>query len=111
VAVGSLVATFIFGWFAVWPWAAREANLTGWKLAQIVLLPAWLACLPMLGLLIVARYVTFHNLQTNIYAVAVQGVFVAALASAGLWFFALRPHERERFSAAFLRVLGKGTPA
>jgi O-antigen/teichoic acid export membrane protein len=111
VAIGSFIATFIFGWFAIWPWAAREASLTGWKLAQIVLLPSWLACLPMLALLIVARYVTFPHLQTNIYALAIQGILVSVLASAGLWFFALRPHERERFGAAFLRVFGKGTPA
>jgi len=111
VATGSLIATFIFGWFAIWPWAAREANLNGWKLAQIVLLPAWLACLPMLAVLILARYMTIPNVQTNIYTVAVQGLLVGTLASAGLWFFGLRPHERERCSAAVLRVFGKGTPA
>jgi hypothetical protein len=111
VAVGSLTATFIFGWFAIWPWAAREANLTGWKLARTVLFPTWLACCPMLLLLVMARYVTFPDLRANIYAVALQGVIVAALASVGLWFVALRPNERARLSAAVCRVLGKGTPA
>jgi hypothetical protein len=111
VAVGSLIATFTFGWFAIWPWAAREANLTGWKLARTVLFPTWLACVPMLLLLVIARYATFPNLHSNIYAVAAQGIVVAALASIGLWFFALRPSERERLSAAVCRVFGRGTPA
>jgi O-antigen/teichoic acid export membrane protein len=111
VAVGSLVATFIFGWFAIWPWAAREANLTGWRLARTVLFPTWFACAPILLLLMLARYVTFPNLHTSIYVVGAQCLIVAVLASVGLWFFALRPNERDRCSAAVCRALGKGSPA
>jgi O-antigen/teichoic acid export membrane protein len=110
VAAGSLIATFVFGWFAIWPWAAREANLTGWKLARAVLLPTWLACSPMLALLILARYVTI-DFHSHFYAMVVEGTVVAILASLCLWYIALRPGEREKFSAAFIRVFGKGTAA
>jgi O-antigen/teichoic acid export membrane protein len=110
VAAGSLIATFVFGWFAIWPWAAREANLTGWDLARTVLLPTWLACSPMLALLLVARYVTF-DFHAHLYAFMAEGTLIALLALLCLWHIALRPSEREKFSAAFVRVLGKGTAA
>src|SRR5262249_2150296 len=111
VAAGSLIATFIFGWFAIWPWAAREANLTGWKLARTVLFPTWLACSPILALLVLARCVSIADLHGNIYLLMVEGSLVAVLASVCLWHIALRPGEREWFSVAFVRIFGKGTPA
>lgn len=32
VAVGSLIPTLVLGWFALWPWAAREAGMSAWAL-------------------------------------------------------------------------------
>jgi len=32
VAVGSFVPTVLVGWFALWPWAAREAGMSAWAL-------------------------------------------------------------------------------
>ena len=51
VAVGSLVATCFFGWLFMWPWAAKEAGIGSWQLAREVLIPAWVACWPLIGLL------------------------------------------------------------
>ncbi|HTG45996.1 MAG TPA: hypothetical protein VK633_15870, partial [Verrucomicrobiae bacterium] len=111
VAVGSLIATFIFGWFSIWPWAAREANLTGWKLARTVLFPTWIACLPIVALILVGRHLTNAEFQASIYALLTEGMLVAVLASVCLWRIALRPGEREKFSAAFGKVFSRGTPA
>jgi O-antigen/teichoic acid export membrane protein len=111
VAVGSLIATFAFGWFSIWPWAAREANLTGWKLARTVLIPTWMACLPIVGLLILSRHLTSPEFQASVYSLFTEGVAIFCIAVVCLWSMALRPGEREKFSAAFLKVFNRGTPA
>ena len=36
VALGSLLSTLVVGWTFLWPWAAREAQMTGWQLARTV---------------------------------------------------------------------------
>jgi O-antigen/teichoic acid export membrane protein len=111
VAIGSLVATFIFGWFSIWPWAAREANLTGWCLARTVLFPTWLACVPIVALLLFGRHLTTPDFGRSIYALLTQGVFVSAIAALCLWRIALRPGEREKFGTALTKLFNRTTPA
>jgi O-antigen/teichoic acid export membrane protein len=111
VAVGSLVATFIFGWFAIWPWAAREANLSGWRLARAVLFPTWIACSPLVILMLAGRRIAQFGLQPSIYTLVIEGSVVASAAAFCLWRIALHPGERAKFSTAFLRVFSRGSPA
>ncbi len=107
VAVGSLVATFIFGWFSLWPWAAREANLSGWKLARIVLFPTWLASLPIVGVILLGRILMKPEFQASIYALLTEGSLICVLAAACLYRVALSPSEREKFTSAFNRIFRK----
>jgi O-antigen/teichoic acid export membrane protein len=111
VAVGSLIATFVFGWFSIWPWAAREVSLSGWKLARTVLFPTWLACSPLIALIFLGRRLALQNLQPSIPSLLIESALVAAVAGLCLWHIALRPGEREQFLAAFGRIFSKGTPA
>jgi O-antigen/teichoic acid export membrane protein len=111
VAIGSLIATFVFGWFSIWPWAAREANLTGWHLARTVLFPTWLACIPIVALILLGRHMTTPDFQRSIYALLTEGVLVSSIAALCLWRIALRQGEREKFSAALLKVFNKGSVA
>jgi O-antigen/teichoic acid export membrane protein len=111
VAVGSLTATFIFGWFYLWPWAAREANLSGWHLARTVIFPTWLACLPLVVLIVVGRQFTPPEFQTSVYAIVTEGAMVFTLAAVCMWKFALSHVEREKCSAVFLKLFSRGTPA
>lgn len=104
VAVGSLLATFIFGWFSLWPWAAREANLTGWKLARTVLFPTWLGCLPIVAIILLGRALMTPEFQASIYALVTEGTLVCILAAACLYRVALLPSERQKFSTAFNRI-------
>jgi O-antigen/teichoic acid export membrane protein len=108
VAVGSLTATFFFGWFYLWPWAAREAKLSGWKLARTVLLPTWLACAPIVGLIILGRYLTPPSFHTTIYALMTEGTLVFLLAAVCMWRVALSDGEREKCSAVLGRLIGRG---
>jgi O-antigen/teichoic acid export membrane protein len=107
VAIGSLIATFIFGWFSIWPWAAREANLTGWKLARTVLFPTWIACLPIIGLILLGRFLTKPEFQASIYGLLTEGSVICVLAAACLYHVALLPAEREKFMALFSKFFRK----
>ncbi len=111
VAVGSLVATFIFGWFWLWPWAAREANLSGWKLARTVLFPTWVACLPIVGIILLGRIVLAPENQASIYALITEGSLIAIVGAICLYRVALLPGEREKFSSLMVKFLRKPTTA
>ncbi|MGZ8937598.1 MAG: lipopolysaccharide biosynthesis protein [Limisphaerales bacterium] len=111
VAVGSLVATFVFGWFALWPWAAREANLSGWKLACTVIFPTWLACLPIVGIIIMGRVLMKPEFQASIYALITEGTLIFMVAAVCLYRVALSKGEREKFIAAVNKIFRRPTVA
>lgn len=111
VAVGSLVATFAFGWFYIWPWAAREANLSPWRLARTVLVPTWVSCLPLLGIILLERYFDFPGFSNSLTTLAFESVLAMAVAGVCLWHFALKPDERAKFANFFGKFLNKGTAA
>lgn len=107
VAIGSLVSTVVFGWFYLWPWAAREASLSGWALARTVLLPTWLACLPLLGLVVVEHFVPQLDFRHGFIALAIQGSIALLVAGWGLWKVALTAAERVKVVAALNKMLNR----
>ena len=111
VAVGSLIATFVFGWFSLWPWAAREANLSGWKLACTVIFPTWLACLPIVGIIILGRVLMKPAFQASIYALITEGTLIFMVAAVCLYRVALSPGEREKFTATISKLFRRPTVA
>jgi O-antigen/teichoic acid export membrane protein len=111
VALGSLISTFIFGWFFLWPWAAREAKLSGWKLARMVLGPSWLACLPLLALIGFERAIPSLDYRSSVLLLLLESCAALAIAAWGLWRLGLTRLERDRVTSALARFLGKRTPA
>ena len=111
VAVGSLIATFVFGWFTLWPWAAREANLSGWKLARTVIFPTWLACLPIVGIILLGRVLLKPELQASIFALITEGTLICMVAAVCLYRVALSAGEREKFSSVISKIFRKPTIA
>jgi len=111
VAVGSLVATFLFGWILIWPWAAREANLSPWNLARTVLIPTWIACLPIVGLILLERYITTIQFRNSVYALLLEGSMVFLVAAICMWKLALKRTEREKFSTYFTKFFSKSSVA
>jgi O-antigen/teichoic acid export membrane protein len=103
VAIGSLIATTVFGWFYLWPWAAREANLTALQLAKVVLFPIWLACLPQLVFVIAGRFTPWLNFRTNIFLFLAQALLAMILAAVCLWRSALTAQEKEMLTLKFGR--------
>jgi O-antigen/teichoic acid export membrane protein len=107
VAVGSLVASAIFGWCFLWPWAAREANLSGWSLARTVLIPTWTACLPLFGLMLLLRRIPVLSFEQDLASIVSVGSIALVVGAAGLWRWALMPVEREKVAAALSKFFRK----
>jgi hypothetical protein len=111
VAAGSLISTFVFGWFLLWPWAAREAQLSGWTLARMVLGPTWLACLPLLLLIGFERTIPFLDYRNNLLILIAEGGVAFLIAAVGLWRWALTRLERDKVVNVVVRRFGKRSPA
>ncbi len=111
VALGSLLSTFLFGWVLLWPWAAREAQLSGWKLARLVLVPTWLACLPLLALMIFERMLPILDFGDSLVWLGFEGGVALLMAAWGVWRLALTHLERDQVAAFVSRSLGRRRPA
>jgi O-antigen/teichoic acid export membrane protein len=109
VAVGSLVPTFLFGFFYLWPWAARECGMGKLELARQTLAGPLLACLPMLAVGIGFRAIVGPAFGDPDLVLCLAGMAVTgAVGLAGVWLFALRPEEKQwlahRLPARFRRT-------
>ena len=104
VALGSLIATTVYGWFFIWPWAAREASLTGLALARIVLLPVWVACLPLIGVIIIVRFMPPLVGETNLLSFFAQCALASLVGAIGLWKWALNHQERASVTARLSKL-------
>lgn len=111
VAVASLIASSIFGWFFLWPWAARDANLSPVRLARIVLLPTWTACLPLLGLFWLSQWDVGASLRMNFLSFALFTLSAAAIAGIGIWRMSLSSAERHQVTAYLLEFFRPRHPS
>jgi O-antigen/teichoic acid export membrane protein len=96
VALGSLISTMVFGWFFIWPMAAREAEMSCWQLARTVLIPIWLASLPLLGFLLLGRLVPLLDFRASFVLLLAECAVAALIAGLSLWHRALTHAEREQ---------------
>ncbi len=99
VAIGSLIPTLYFGWVHLWPWMARDGGISGGRLFLRTVLPSWLACAPMLGLLVVFKLVFPAPGGTTTLVMFIQATLAGVLAMAGLWRLALTAEERRMILA------------
>lgn len=115
VALGSLISGFIIGWCVLWPWGAREAKITGWQLAKTVLIPVWVACLPLVAFLLAGRYVDWMDFRTSLWHFATDAAVAGIVAVVGIWKCALSQAERDivlmRLGKMFGRSFVIRTPA
>ncbi|HWD20892.1 MAG TPA: oligosaccharide flippase family protein [Verrucomicrobiae bacterium] len=95
VALGSLIATFIIGWAFLWPWAAREARMSGLQLARTVILPVWLACLPLLAFLFCIRNFSWFDFRGSAPLFIAESLLAFGVAGACVWKGALTLSERQ----------------
>ena len=101
VALGSLLSSLIVGWGFLWPWAARDAQVSGWQLTRTVLAPIWLACLPLLLFLVCARFCPWIDFRTSTPLFMAESVVAFLVAGVGLWTRALTAQERQHLLMKF----------
>ncbi|MFN0078821.1 MAG: lipopolysaccharide biosynthesis protein [Prosthecobacter sp.] len=94
VAVGSLIPTLIFGWFVLWPWMARDADMSSWRLIRQTLLPAWLACIPAALVLAAPHWLPALQTSNEWLQILAHGSVGGVVAALCVWRFALHPDER-----------------
>ena len=102
VALGSLLPNLVIGWFVMWPWAAREANVTGLQLLRETILPGVLVSVPVALLLAAAGTLVQHR---SLPITAVESAFAGLAALLCLWFLALNNSERMAIAARFPRLI------
>jgi O-antigen/teichoic acid export membrane protein len=105
VAVGSLIPSAIIGWCFMWPWSAREAGMSPWQLARLVLVPSLMACVPMAVVLLGLRFLPWHQGTLNFGIVALESTVAIAVALAAIWKLALTDAERGQAASRFERLM------
>jgi O-antigen/teichoic acid export membrane protein len=95
VALGSLISTCVFGCIYLWPWAAREANLSAWGLAQRVLIPIWIGCVPLLVFLLAASFIPGLDVRGNPISFLAGSALGMLIAMGGLWRVAMTAEDRQ----------------
>lgn len=94
VAIGSLIPTLYIGWARLWPWMARDVGLSGWRLFKVTVLPSWIACLPMLILLVAFRFVVLSPGGSVISAMFLEATVAGLVGLVGIWRTGLSDAER-----------------
>lgn len=101
VAIGSLIPTLYFGWVRLWPWMARDVELSGWQLFKRTVLPSGVACVPMLAVLVGFRFVVLAPGGSVIGAMFVEATLAGLVALVGAWHVALNDGERGTLARKF----------
>jgi O-antigen/teichoic acid export membrane protein len=96
VAWGSLIASLIVGWGFLWPWTARSAQISMWQLAQTVLIPVWLACIPLLAFLLAGRLCPWMDFRASTPLFMAEALIALCVGAGGLWKLALTVNERQQ---------------
>ena len=101
VAVGSLIPTLYFGWFHLWPWASREAQMKPSDLLRLVLLQPWIGCLPMILVAAVLKSIPVLHSGSTVWHLMVEGAFGLGIGAMGIWKWTLSSKERQQFTEKF----------
>jgi O-antigen/teichoic acid export membrane protein len=107
VCIGSLVPALFFGWFFLWPWTAREAGSSYFKMMGEVLFPVWAGCIPMLAAMIGLQIWQQWAARPNFFWVMGESVAVLAIGFAGLWRFGMHDPERNKFRSILNKIRRK----
>lgn len=94
VAIGSLLPTLYIGWVHLWPWLARDSEMTRWQLFQRTVLPAWLACAPVLVLLAILRWTPALRFENAWATILTHGPAAGLFAILLIFRFALTEGQR-----------------
>jgi len=108
VCIGSLIPTLVFGWCFLWPWAAKEAGSSYFKMMGEVLFPVWVGCIPMLATMLGLQIWQQWAARPNFLWVMGESVVAIAAGFTGLWFFGMHDPERDKFRGILNKIRKKG---
>ena len=95
VAAGSVLPTVICGWCVLWRWAAKEIGTAEVTLFRETLLRPIAACLPMLFVGILIRWLIGPHFGDPQWMVCLTGMAITGLVGvAGVWMVALSHDEK-----------------
>lgn len=99
VALGTLVASVLFGWGALWKWACNEVQLSSKNLFETNVLPGLLCPLPGATIALLTQVVFGSHWASDILQVAINGTIIGCSTLVLWWFYALSENEKELLSA------------
>ncbi len=108
VAIGSLLATLIFGWGACWPWAAREAGVGARQLLRLTLLPSCISCTPLIAVLILFKQVPAIQCHNAWATLLIHGSLAGVIAALCTWRWGITERERHSLTQRFSK--GRKSP-
>ncbi len=98
VAIGSLIPTFYYGWFHLWPWMAKDVGVSSWTLFKRTTLTTLLASLPLLALLTAVQFLPALKFEKAWLTLLTHGPLAGLFAIILMWRFALTQNERVALS-------------
>ena len=98
VAIGSLIPSFYYGWFHLWPWMAKDVGVSSWTLFKRTTLTTLLASLPLLALLTAVQFLPALKFEKAWLTLLTHGPLAGLLAIILMWRFALTQNERVALS-------------
>jgi len=93
-ALGSLVPALAIGWGFLWPWIAREIDMTSVALARQVVFPSLLATIPLVVFGLSCRMIPALDFRTSILMFFIDGCVGVVLVAMSMWKISLTPSER-----------------
>lgn len=95
VALGSLIPALVFGWFVLWPWAAREIGMAPGKLIARTIFPALRASAPLLAFGGVYLFGKTIDSNRTVLAFLLEAFVAVVIGAIGTWRLGLDFDERE----------------
>lgn len=101
VALGSLIPSFIIGWFFLWPWASRSAGVSGMRLANHVLFRNWAACMPVVMWGVLCHILPMADFSHSLLMFFIEAGMAGIIALIGIWYGSLTDGDRAKFRAQY----------
>ncbi|MDB6055364.1 MAG: hypothetical protein JWN25_2887 [Verrucomicrobiales bacterium] len=111
VALGSLIATMVFGFGYILPWAAKEAELSLMGMLRKVLFPTLRGCLPLVAYLLLTFYSPWLDYRKSSIIMIGQCVLGMFIGFIGLWNYAMTTSDRFQVARKFPRIFKAGKTA
>lgn len=110
VTLGSLVAALVFGGIFLWPWCAREANMSIFEFSRKMLIPALSATLPLLIFFSIVRLSAWPDPRDSFITLLIHCLLASGIGLGGIWWLGLSSEERQFVAGKVANFYSKFAP-